>query len=110
MDVFVLASVAEGMPRVLLEAMAAGVPCIATRVGGIPEVLNNNEFGTLVVAEDANALAEAMLKSAMQPEQDRSEMTEKAKRRILNEYSHDVIIQRLENIYEMEYKAAKQSN
>jgi len=110
MDVFVMASVAEGMPGALLEAMAAGVPCIVTRAGGLPEVLNNGEFGTLVAAEDADALAEAMIKSAAQPERNRPEITEKAKRRILDEYSHDVIIQRLENIYETEYKAAGQGN
>lgn len=110
MDVFVMASIAEGMPGALLEAMAAGVPCIVTRAGGLPEVLNNGEFGTLVAAEDADALAEAMIKSAAQPERNRPEMTEKARRRVLDEYSHDVIIQRLENIYEMEYKAAKQGN
>jgi len=110
MDVFVMASLAEGMPGALLEAMAADVPCIATKAGGIAEVLNNGEFGTLVAAEDADALAEAMIKSATQPEKIRPEMAEKAKRRVLDEYSHDVIIQRLENIYETEYKTAKQDN
>jgi glycosyltransferase involved in cell wall biosynthesis len=57
-DVFALSSRNEGLPISLLEAMAAGVPCVATSVGGVPEVVSNE--GLLVPAGDADALADAL--------------------------------------------------
>lgn len=59
-DVFVLSSIAEGMPVTLLEAMASGLPVVATDVGGIATVLENGVTGTLVPAGDPTALAEAL--------------------------------------------------
>lgn len=53
-DLFVLPSRTEGLPRALIEAMARGLPCLGTRVGGIPELLSPQE---LVPADDAGALA-----------------------------------------------------
>jgi glycosyltransferase involved in cell wall biosynthesis len=58
LDVFVLSSHVEGLPLVLLEAMAAGLPVVSTAVGGIPEALNGS--GTLVPAGDETALREAL--------------------------------------------------
>lgn len=107
MDVFVMASIAEGMPGALLEAMAAGLPCIATKVGGIPDVLDNGELGMLIPPKDKDALAEAMIQSATQPRQNQSQITEKAKQKISEKHSHEIFIKNLESIYETEYKAAK---
>ena len=56
-DLFILPSLQEGMPRALLEAMARSLPCIASRIGGLPEVLNS-EF--LIPSGDAKALAMKM--------------------------------------------------
>jgi len=56
-DVFALSSLHEGMPMVLLEAMALGVPIVASHVGGIPEILEDRREGLLVPAGDAGALA-----------------------------------------------------
>ena len=55
-NAFVLPSWSEGMPNGLLEAMACGLPCVATRVGGIPEVLEHGHNGLLTSARDADAL------------------------------------------------------
>lgn len=60
-DVFVLNSSYEGLPHVLLEAMAAGLPVIATHVGGVPEVVDHQVNGLLIPPGDSRALKEALL-------------------------------------------------
>jgi glycosyltransferase involved in cell wall biosynthesis len=61
-DIFVLPSLAEGMSNSLLEAMAHGLPCIATRIGGNQELITNGINGILVPAKNVNALYDAILK------------------------------------------------
>lgn len=58
LDVFVQSSFTEGLPNVILEAQAAGVPVVATSVGGTPEVIEDGQTGWLVPPGDATALAE----------------------------------------------------
>ncbi len=60
MDAFLQPSLAEGLSLTILEAAAAGVPVIATPVGGTPEIVTNGETGTLVPVANVEALAEAM--------------------------------------------------
>jgi glycosyltransferase involved in cell wall biosynthesis len=60
MDLFVLPSLWEGMPRALMEAMAAGVPAIGTNVSGIRDLIENGETGILVPPADADSLADAV--------------------------------------------------
>ncbi|MBO7004791.1 MAG: glycosyltransferase family 4 protein [Pseudomonadales bacterium] len=62
LDVFVLPSHHEGCPNVLLEAMAAGVPCIASQVGGVPEILLNGVNGLMFDDGDAKTLSEHILR------------------------------------------------
>src|SRR5262249_47319339 len=59
-SIFVLASCEEGLPLALLEAMAAGLPIIATNVGGIPSVVDHGQQGLLVEPNDSQSLAEAI--------------------------------------------------
>ena len=59
-DVFVLSSIAEGIPMTVLEAMASGLPVISTNVGGLSELITENQTGKLVPAEQSQALASAM--------------------------------------------------
>jgi glycosyltransferase involved in cell wall biosynthesis len=61
-DIFVLPSIKEGLPYTLLEAAAAGLPVIATQVGGVPEIIQSNYNGLLVKPADASRLAAAISK------------------------------------------------
>jgi glycosyltransferase involved in cell wall biosynthesis len=111
MDTFVLPSIdSEGMPRVILEAMAAGIPCIGTNIGGTPEVLGDNEFGYIVQPKDPDEIARVMVALTKMPDQQNAELIKKAQNRVKKAYVHDVIRARLNNIYETEYKAAKEKN
>lgn len=67
-DVYVLPSLSEGLSNSLLESMAAGVPTIATRVGGTPEALEDGQSGLLVRPGDCDALARAMCLLLRNPE------------------------------------------
>ncbi|HYG62325.1 MAG TPA: glycosyltransferase [Thermoanaerobaculia bacterium] len=79
-DAFVLSSLDEGTSVSLLEAMAAGLPCVATRVGGNPFVVQEGETGLLVPPRDEAALAAGMLRLARDPRL-RESMGRKARRR-----------------------------
>jgi len=68
MDLFVLPSLNEGMGRALIEAMAAGLPVIASRVGGIPSIIAHERNGLLVPPGDVGALAEALHRLLDRPE------------------------------------------
>ena len=85
-ECLVLASWNEGMPTVVLEAMAAGKAVIGTRVGGVPEVVADGETGRLVPPGDARALAEAM-GALLRDREQRNAMGEKG--RAVVEAQHD---------------------
>lgn len=59
-DAFALPSFAEGVPVVLMEAMASGIPCVTTRITGIPELIRDGRDGLLVAPSDTEALASAL--------------------------------------------------
>ena len=85
-DVFCLPSLYEGFPLAILEAMAAGLPVVATRVAGNPEAVDDGVHGRLVEAEDAAALAAALLDLIEDPE-GRQRMGRQARRRVEEEFS-----------------------
>ena len=67
-DAFMLSSISEGIPLTLIEAMATGLPCVATNVGGIPELIRDGETGLLVEAGDHVGLAAGLGRLASTPE------------------------------------------
>jgi glycosyltransferase involved in cell wall biosynthesis len=66
-DVFVLASAFEGLPVSIMEAMAAGLPVVATSVGGVPEAVSDGETGLLVPPHDAQSLSDAIVRLTRDP-------------------------------------------
>ncbi|MGG1241331.1 N-acetyl-alpha-D-glucosaminyl L-malate synthase BshA [Bacillus cabrialesii] len=97
-DLKLLLSEKESFGLVLLEAMACGVPCIGTNIGGIPEVIKNNVSGFLVdVGDVAAATARAM--SILEDEQLSKRFTYAAMEMLKNEFSSQKIVSQYEQIY-----------
>jgi len=67
-DIFTLPSGSEGLPNALLEAMAAGLPCVASRVGGVPEVVDSGRAGLLHESGNVKELTDALGRLARSPE------------------------------------------
>lgn len=84
-DLFVLPSFAEGLPVVLMEAMASGLPVIATRIAGIPELVEDGVTGRLVGAGDADGLAKAIADHLSDPRPAR-DMIRQARIRVLRDH------------------------
>jgi glycosyltransferase involved in cell wall biosynthesis len=94
-DAFVLPSRTEGMPVALLEAMACGLPCIATRVGGSAELIDDGQNGRLIAPEDVAALVQALPEALSMPA-----WGERARQRIVERYAMDAIAQKYIKLYE----------
>lgn len=84
-SVFALTSFAEGIPVVLMEAMALGVPCVASRVTGVPELIDDGVMGYLVAAGDAEEAADAIARVLSDPAAARA-MTEAARQQVVRSY------------------------
>jgi glycosyltransferase involved in cell wall biosynthesis len=98
-DYFVLPSASgEGLPLVLFEAMACGLPVIATAVGGTPEIIEHMKNGVLVPPMNPEAMAEALLKLLAKEELGRG-IGEEAKRSIKNRFTWEENVRRLAKIY-----------
>ena len=84
----------DGLPNVILEAMASGVPVIATRVSAIPEAIDDGKNGVLVPSSDPHALADAILGLGRDPER-RAAMARAAQATIAQKFSSEAGIVRL---------------
>jgi len=98
MDVVVLASYAEGIPRVLMEAAAMGRPAVGTDVRGTREVITDGETGYLVPSRDASALAEAISRLAAEPAL-RRRMGRAARRRAVAHFDERLYFWRTDHAY-----------
>ncbi|MDA7977332.1 MAG: glycosyltransferase [Pirellulales bacterium] len=97
-DLAVLCSRNEGLPHAILEYMASRTPTIATAVGGNVEIVQDGIIGLLVPPQDAQALAEAVLKLVADPQR-RHEMGQAAWTRVREYYSTQAMIDRFEGLY-----------
>lgn len=97
-DVFALSSVTEGTSMSILEAMASGVPVVATAVGGTPALVRNGELGMLVESGDAGAMADAIISLAVSHPAHR-ELAERARTYTVAHYSEDAMLERYQRLY-----------
>jgi glycosyltransferase involved in cell wall biosynthesis len=98
-DGYVMSSAWEGMPMVLLEAAAAGLPIIATAVGGNGEVVRNGESGFLVPARDSEVLRAGMLRLMALPQEQRRAMGERGREHVRANYGLQRVAERWERVY-----------
>ena len=97
-DVFVLPSANEGTPVTAIEALAGGCPVVATRVGGVPDVVRDGEDGLLVEPGDEEALAAALRRLALDPEL-RARMGSASRERMLSRYAVGRLIDDIDALY-----------
>ena len=97
-DVLVNPSHSEGSPYVLLEAMTAGLPIVATEVGGVPEMVQNNETALLVPAGDPKAMADAIAR-VLSDEQLASQLTANAREIVSSRFSPETYVRSLAEVY-----------
>lgn len=98
MDVFITASLAEGMPRSIMEAMALGKPVIASDVGGISDIVVNNKTGIIVEPGNTAAFYKAILSLMNNPSR-MEQFGAQARSLIVNEYSIEKNVSTLETFY-----------
>lgn len=104
-DIFALASFAEGVPVVLMEAMAMEIPCVATSVNGVPELIRHTTDGLLVAPSDEAELARAIA-TLMDDAPLRRRLGEAGRRRVLEKYDLARNTTRLATIFNRRLEAA----
>ncbi len=97
-DIFVLPSHTEGLPNAMLEAMAAGLPVVASRVGGVPEIVHERVTGYLADPGDEGSMTESLARLIEHPDL-RAEMGAAARRHVERHYSVDRLPEMLERLY-----------
>lgn len=98
-DIFALSSRWEGLPYTIIEAMMAGLPVVATRVGGVPELVEDRITGFLVPTRDPKALAAAIQRLLDDPEL-RKRMGQAGREKVLKEFTLDRMLAETQKVYE----------
>lgn len=99
-DGFVLPSRREGLPNVIMEALASGTPVVASRVGGVPELIRDGDTGFLVPPRDTGALAAAMTRLMETPPAQRREMGERGRRHVEENFSVGAVTDEWESLFQ----------
>ena len=99
LDIFVLPSQAEGISNTILEAMATGLPVIATAVGGNTELVKDGETGLLVPPSDPATMADALL-TLIEDKQKRQQQGEQSYQRVLANFSIQAMVDKYTDVYD----------
>jgi glycosyltransferase involved in cell wall biosynthesis len=99
LDMFVLPSASEAHPNALIEAMSCGLPCVATDVGGVAEVLDDGRFGRLVTPSDSAGLATSLRELGASPES-RLALGRSARARVIDRYSMEGMTAAYTSLYQ----------
>jgi glycosyltransferase involved in cell wall biosynthesis len=99
MDVYALASLREGLPNVVLEAMALEVPLVATRIAGVPRIVADGVNGLLIEPDDVDGLVRA-LRSLLEDQRLRARLARAGRETIEKSYSFAVRMQKIRAIYD----------
>jgi glycosyltransferase involved in cell wall biosynthesis len=99
MDVFALSSIREGLPNVVLEAMAMGVPVVATRVAGVPRLIEHEKNGLLVDIGDTNQMAAALAR-LMADRDHRNRLAAAGRSTVEHRHSFQRRMERIREIYD----------
>ena len=97
-DIFILPSTKEGLPYTIIEAMIAEIPIIATNVGGIPEMIENNVNGILIEPKNPEIIGNKILELINNPEIVQK-LTQKSKQKAEEEFTLEKMIKETKNIY-----------
>ena len=105
-DIFVLPSLKEGFPYAILEAMAAGLPIVASKVGGIPEMIAGGENGLLIKPGDAKELAAAILRLS-QDEEMAKKLGNEAERTVKEKFGLQEMVKKTTEVYKISKQYTK---
>lgn len=97
-DIFVLSSLKEGLPYTILEAMNAGVPVVASSVGGIPDLIEHEKSGLLAIPANPGSFAEALEKIATNKKLHR-QFSRESKKRAIEKFSFSTMLSRTIDLY-----------
>jgi glycosyltransferase involved in cell wall biosynthesis len=98
-DLVVLTSANEGLPVAVIEALSAGKPVVSTRVGGVPELIEDGRTGYIVEPENVESIAEGLMKAVSQPEQTQA-MGFIAQKETIRKFSIQRLIQDIDLLYQ----------
>ena len=100
---FALPSLAEGISNTILEAMASGLPVVATAVGGNADLVQQAQTGVIVPATDAQAMAQQLVALANKPEQARA-MGQAGRQRVLDHFSMQAMVATYQGVYDRQLR------